>query len=226
MPMVARVLKGAQEAKTLSRVIVLTDDQRIFDSAVSFGGEAMMTPESCRNGTERIAAALEKIDCDIAVNIQGDEPLITGDFIDRAVEPLLCEPDLKVSTIANPMTNCSDLENPSMVKVVCDRNMNALYFSRSPIPYAGFNEKLCTSPRGDLQGYWKHLGIYVYRSDVVKAIPKMEPTFLETAERLEQLRLLENGFKIRVVPVPPRLISVDTAEDLEKVRAFVKAQSL
>jgi len=224
-PMVARVLQGAMEAKTLSRVIVLTDDRRIYDAAVSNGGEALMTPESCRNGTERIAAALEQVGCDIAVNIQGDEPLITGEFIDQAVQPLLDEPDLPVSTLACRLTDCAELDNPSFVKVVCDKRMNALYFSRSTIPYAGFHTAICNAPERPVEGWWKHYGIYVYRAEIVKLMMTIEPSFLELSERLEQLRLLENGYRIRVVEVPPRLISVDTAEDLERARAFFKAHS-
>jgi 3-deoxy-manno-octulosonate cytidylyltransferase (CMP-KDO synthetase) len=265
LPMVVRVLQGAQTAKLLSQVMVLTDDRRIYDVVVQNNGEAMMTPESCRNGSERIAWALEKLPCDLAVNIQGDEPLITGDYIDTAVRPLLDNPTIPVGTIACPFQKVSkvsevsslksqvsslkskvqslksnvneinkvnedygidEFNNPSMVKVVCDRQGFALYFSRSPIPYPGQQSSVvsCQSSvighQSSVIGhrFLKHLGLYVYRSEVLKIMSKAEPTPLELEEKLEQLRFLEMGYRIKVSMVPEGLISVDTQEDLDKVR--------
>jgi 3-deoxy-manno-octulosonate cytidylyltransferase (CMP-KDO synthetase) len=220
IPMIVRVLQGASQAKTLSRILVLTDDQRIFDTVVKYQGEALLTPASCRNGTERIASVLDKIPCSIAVNIQGDEPLISGKLIDRAVQPLLDDPEITVSTLACPISEAGELSDASIVKVICDRNNYALYFSRSPIPFPDYlllNSKGHQIKKGI---WWKHIGLYVYYPEIVKLMLFTTPTTLETAEKLEQLRLLELGLKIRVVKVDANLIGVDTMEDLEKARAF------
>ena len=218
LPMVVRTLRGASQAETLSRCIVLTDDRRIFDAVLAHGGEAMMTPESCNNGTERIGYALDEIDCDIAVNIQGDEPQISGDYIDRAVKPLMEDEKVQIVTLACPVSSKEELLNPSAVKLVCDRQGNAMYFSRSTIPYPGHTD----FSNHDYSRWLKHIGLYVYRSEIVKALLIAEPSFLETAEKLEQIRMLELGYKIRVAVVEKALIGVDTTEDLERVCAFFK----
>ncbi len=215
MPLVVRVYRGASEAESLSRLVVLTDDRRILQAVERYGGEAVMTPESCRNGTERIATVLERIPCDIAVNIQGDEPMISGEYIDRAVQPLLLDASLDAATLACPIENREEFEDPSAVKVVMDRQGNALYFSRAAIPFNGFPQAGTDNSR--LYGY-KHIGLYVYRSEVVKKISSAPPTPLESAEKLEQLRLLESGCRMKVVISPGGLIGVDTPEDLEEVR--------
>ena len=218
LPMVVRTLRGAETAETLTRAIVLTDDQRIMEAVTSHGGEAMMTPACCRNGTERIAYALGKIDCDIAVNIQGDEPLITGEIIDKAVQPLLKDSAIAIATLACPIIEWEELEHPAAVKVVCDRGGFALYFSRSPIPYRNHSSLVTGQSYSEKVIGLKHIGLYVYRSEVVKDITSAEPTPLETAEKLEQLRMLEMGYGIKVSVISERLIGVDTPEDLEGVR--------
>lgn len=217
IPMVVRVMWGAERAKTLSRTVVLTDDQRIFDAVIEHEGEAMMTPESCRNGTERIAIALKEIPCDIAVNIQGDEPLITGELIDTAVQPLLNDTNIQIATLACPVADREELENPSAVKVVLDRQGFALYFSRSPIPFIGDSSFIDRSSDCDAELCLKHIGLYAYRTGVVKAVTEAEPTPLETVEKLEQLRMLELGYRIKVSLVKASLIGVDTPEDLVEV---------
>ena len=218
LPMVVRTLQGASQAKTLSRCIVLTDDRRIFDAVAEHGGEALMTPESCRNGTERIAYALDEIPCDIAVNIQGDEPEITGGYVDGAVVPMLEDETIDISTLVCPVKDEDELYDVSANKVVLDKNDFALYFSRSTIPYP------CNTDfsNGGYDRWWKHIGLYVYKSEVVKALMKTEPTFLETAEKLEQLRMLEMGYRIKVVKVKEAQIGVDTPEDLEAIRNHFK----
>ena len=225
LPMVVRTLRGAETAQTLTRTIVLTDDQRIMDAVTSHGGEAMMTPASCRSGAERIAYALEKIDCDIAVNIQGDEPLITDEIVDKAVEPLLQDSAIDIATIACPIIDREELENPAAVKVVCDREGFALYFSRSPIPFNGHSSLGISHSFSDSIIGLKHIGLYVYRSVVLKEITSAEPTPLEIAENLEQLRMLELGWRIKVSLVSESLIGVDTPEDLEKVRRYLQTNS-
>lgn len=218
LPMVVRTLQGASQAKTLSRCIVLTDDRRIFDAVTEHSGEALMTPVSCRNGTERIAYALDQIPCDIAVNIQGDEPEITGEYVDNAVAPLLDDDSLDISTLVCPVKDEDELYDVSANKVVLDLNGFALYFSRSTIPYPCHTD----FSGGGYEKWWKHIGLYVYKSEVVKALMQTEPTFLETAEKLEQLRMLEMGYRIKVVKVNEALIGVDTSEDLEAIRRRFK----
>ena len=213
LPMIVRVMQGAGQASLLDRLIVLTDDERILRAVEIHGGEAMMTPEWCRNGSERIAWALKSLPCSIAVNVQGDEPLITGELVDLAINPLLEERRVDFATLACQIRDMTELNNPSAVKVVCDIDGNALYFSRSPLPYpADF------APGDKNAPYLKHIGLYGCRAEALKKTTAAKPTPLEKVEKLEQLRMLEMGFRIKVVVVEHELIGVDTAEDLEKVR--------
>ena len=221
LPMVVRVMQGASGAKTLDRLTALTDDIRILEAITNHGGEAVLTPVSCKNGTERIGYVLDEIPCSIAVNIQGDEPLITGEIIDKAVKPLLEDESIDIATLACPIDSIQETNNPSAVKVVCDIEGFALYFSRSPIPYRDLKNNE-VSMETELPLGLKHIGLYVYRSQVVKAIASAAPTPLELAEKLEQLRMLEMGFKIKVVVIQDELIGVDTAGDLEKIREIFR----
>lgn len=220
LPMIVRVYNGAAQAQTLSGLIVLTDDRRIAEAVERYGGEAMMTPESCRNGAERIASALERVPCDIAVNIQGDEPMIRGEHIDRAVEQLVKLPEIEAATLACPIVSRKEFENPSAVKVVLDSTGCALYFSRAPIPFRVDDNPIPGQP---YSFGLKHIGLYAYRSDIVKMIAASEPTPLESAEKLEQLRLLEMGCRIKVEVMDSGLIGVDTPEDLAAVRRILKS---
>lgn len=213
-PMIQWVYEATKKSKLLTDVIVATDDERILNAVLDFGGKAQMTSIHHRNGTERIAEVAASIDADIVVNIQGDEPMIDYRLIDDAIQPLIEDPALNMSTLAKEITSEEDFKLPQVVKVVYDKNFNALYFSRALIPY----------PRNSVgHKSYEHVGIYVYRKSFLMKFIEMPQTPLEKSESLEQLRALENGETIRIVPVryPYNGLSVDTQEDLEKVRMLL-----
>ncbi len=213
--MIEWVYSQASKASTVSEVVVATDDERIRLAVLAFGGRVVMTSPNCRTGTERSAEALKDFQSppDIIVNIQGDEPLIEPELIDLAVEPLIKDTNLEMATAMTLIKDSAECEDPNVVKVVTDNQGNALYFSRSNIPAVTVGCK-------DAKTY-KHIGIYVYRMDFLLKIGSLVPTPLEKAERLEQLRVLENGYKIRVVETDYNPIAVDTEEDLLKVRELL-----
>ena len=210
-PMVQHVYERAAKAALLQRVIVATDDARIAAAVTQFGGEAAMTPSALPSGTDRVAAVARDLPFDIVVNIQGDEPLMEPAMIDQVVRALLDDPQLPIATLCRRMPSAEDLANPNIVKVVRDHHDNALYFSRSPIPFK----------RGAAPVYWKHLGIYGYRKASLLQFVGLSPTPLEQAEQLEQLRALEHGLRIRVLETPHDTIAVDTPDDLEKVERLM-----
>lgn len=210
--MIQRVWEQASRARLLEAVMVATPDSEIARTVEGFGGVAIMTSDRHRTGTDRLAEAAGGLDAAIIVNIQGDEPLIDPASIDAAVQPLLMEPDLQMTSL---MVRCPEdqLDNPATVKVVCDCRGNALYFSRARIPF----DRSGASGQAVMQ----HIGLYAYRRDFLIAYAAMEPTPLERTEMLEQLRALENGIRIRMVEVDQAPLSVDTVEDLERVRRSV-----
>jgi 3-deoxy-manno-octulosonate cytidylyltransferase (CMP-KDO synthetase) len=212
--MVEWVYRAAKRAKSVDRVIVATDNERILDAVKGFGGEAVMTSEGCRSGTERIAEAVEtlSLSADIIVNIQGDEPLIEPELIDATIRPLIDDATVVMSTAKTKIAESSELNNPNAVKVVTDSEGFALYFSRSLIPYARDEVKRLDT--------FKHIGLYVYSRDTLLRLARLAPTPLELSESLEQLRALENGIRIKVVETSYNPLSVDTPEDLEDVRAL------
>ncbi len=215
-PMIQRVYEQAMKSKQLSRVIVATDDQRIFDFVKSFGGEVMMTSANHVSGTDRLAEAARMINCDIVVNIQGDEPFIDPKNIDIAIEPLLKDRTLNVSTLAFKITEPLDLENENKVKVVLDKNNFALYFSRNYIPFDMEHNPAKVWTLKD-RIFYKHIGLYVYRRSFLMRFSKMKKSYLEGVEKLEQLRILENGERIKVVITKKDSVSIDTAEDVKLV---------
>ena len=231
--MIMHVVERASRASAVSRVIVATDDQRIFDSVRKHGGEARMTSPELTSGTDRVAEVAATLDAELIINVQGDEPLIEPATIDAAIEALFEDHTglLQVSSTSEPITEVDDVFNPSVVKVVSDADGYALYFSRSPIPYVrpaeGFTlEEWLRADPGLLSNYRKHSGLYAYASDFLRRFARMEPSPLERAEALEQLRALENGFDIRIVPVEHRSIGVDTRQDYERVKRLVEENSL
>lgn len=217
--MVQRVYERAMRAG-LSEVVVATDDERIMDAVGAFGGRAVMTSPDHASGTDRVAEAAESIRADIIVNLQGDEPLVEPGLIGAAVKPLTDDPGLPMSTLKTPITGEHEYLDPNAVKVVTDSKGFALYFSRSPLPYC--RKGFAALPRPA----YKHIGLYVYRRDFLFEFTKLSPTALELSESLEQLRALENGHKIKVVEVDYSPVSVDTPEDLERVRALVIERGL
>lgn len=215
-PMIQHVYERACECKLLDAVIVATDDQRIVDVVEAFGGKAMMTSVNHQNGSERIAEVAQAYDCDIVVNIQGDEPLIQPEIIDEIVEALIANEDVPMSTGCYKLPDDDSLlQNENVVKVVFDRNERALYFSRSLIPY----------PRKkDTFAAYEHIGIYAYRKDFLMKYITLPNTPLQETESLEQLKVLENGYPIQVVPTKfnYNALSVDTEEDLNMVIRLYK----
>ena len=207
-PMICRVYERAKNSKLADEIIVATDDERIFQAVEKNSGRAMMTRADHKTGTDRLAEVAEKFpDAEVIVNVQGDEPLIEASLIDELIEQFADE-NLQMATVATELFDEEEMKNPNNVKVVIDKKNNALYFSRSLIPY----------PRnaGKAKVY-KHIGIYAYRRNFLLDYAKMEPTELEKSESLEQLRALENGFKIRVIKSDCKFIGVDTEEDLKLV---------
>jgi 3-deoxy-manno-octulosonate cytidylyltransferase (CMP-KDO synthetase) len=199
---------------------VATDDQRIADVITQIGGEAIMTSSSHETGTDRLAEVVEGLDSDLIVNVQGDEPLIDPAMIDQAIEPFQSDPDLQMGTLKTRVRCLHDFLSPNVVKVVTDAVGNALYFSRSPLPF--FRDKWQdlkdeSFSSGKLLCY-KHVGLYVYRRDFLMRFAAMQPTFLEISEKLEQLRAIENGVRIRVVETDFLSIGVDTPDDLIKAQ--------
>ena len=217
-PMIQHVWERASQAKTLEKVIIATDDERILKKAREFGAEAVLTSPALSSGTERVAEAAKDLDVDIVANIQGDEPLIEPQAIDEAIKSPVDNPKIPVATLAYKITKKEEIENSNVVKVVFDKDNFALYFSRSLIPYSKLQV-----PRSRITAY-KHLGLYIYRKNFLLEFAQMKPTPLEKIEGLEQLRVLENGYRIKVVETECDSIGVDTPEDLEKVKAMIKGE--
>ena len=207
-PMIWHVWDKAMRAKTPTKVVVATDDERIASVVRGFGGIAVMTSPDCASGTDRVAEAARGMEEEIFINLQGDEPLMDPSVIDAVAAPLLSDPDVLMSTAALPEDNPVEFTRPSVVKVVTDDKGDALYFSRAPIPHY---RDTGTGP------YRKHLGIYGYRRDFLFRVARLLPSRLEEAERLEQLRVLQAGYRIRVVDVTYDSVGVDTPEDLKAV---------
>jgi 3-deoxy-manno-octulosonate cytidylyltransferase (CMP-KDO synthetase) len=224
-PMVLHVVERANQARLVDRVIVATDDERVVDIVVAAGFEAQMTSTQHRTGTDRLAEVAARLEADIIVNVQGDEPLLAPDTIDAAIGPLLEDAEVLVATTCEPITCIEDVINPSVVKVVRDSMGFALYFSRSPIPFprdevltrGSLGTALSTRPEL-FKLFAKHSGLYAFRRDSLIRFSSLPSSELERTESLEQLRLLENGLRIKVVPVHHRSIGIDTFEDLEQVR--------
>ncbi|MBF0628133.1 MAG: 3-deoxy-manno-octulosonate cytidylyltransferase [Magnetococcales bacterium] len=223
-PMIQWVCEAASRSSARS-VVVATDDARIFDAVLAFGGRAVMTAPDHVSGTDRVAEAAATLDEPVIVNVQGDEPFLDPALIDLVASPLLADPTLPIATLAHPVLDPAEVFNPNVVKVVCDRLGHALYFSRAPIPWdrdqwgAGrtTDDLLAT-------GLLRHVGVYGFRADFLRRFAALEPTFLEQRERLEQLRALEHGHRIRVMVTQLKVRGgVDVPEDLERVRAGLAA---
>lgn len=217
-PMIAHVYQRAAAAPGIDAVLVATDDARIAAAVEAFGGQVRMTRSSHRTGTDRIAEVAVDLDCDIILNVQGDLPLLEPGMIAQVVEPLRDDPELPMATLSRPITDPAELTNPNVVKVVSDRSGNALYFSRAALPYVRD-----PSPGRDRPHPFKHFGLYAYRRDFLLTLTTLPQTPLELAESLEQLRVLEHGYHIRVVETHYDIVEVDTPEDLERARQLMTA---
>jgi len=215
-PMIQRVYERAKMAARVGRVIVATDDERIVKAVESFGGTARMTRPDHRTGTERVAEVAAHEKGDVFVNVQGDEPLLDPVAVDTAVNALLEEPAASIATVATPIKSPADIMDPNVVKTVLDFDNNGLYFSRAPIPWVRD-----TASKIQVR-HLKHLGLYVFQRDALLEYPTLPQGELERIEQLEQLRWLENGWKIRVAEVEHDAVSVDVPEDVARVEKLLQ----
>jgi 3-deoxy-manno-octulosonate cytidylyltransferase (CMP-KDO synthetase) len=212
--MVEHVYRRASASRVVSQVIVATDDLRVATRVNDFGGRVRLTKATHETGTDRLAEVATTLDADIIVNVQGDEPLIDPDAISELVAPFTTDRSVQMTTLYRRIHDASELTNPNIVKVVLDRGGFALYFSRSAIPHV-------RDPRGGWPPLYRHIGLYAYRRSALLVIAALEPTPLERAEALEQLRALEHGIRIKAVETKYESFEVNTPEDLEQVRRLL-----
>ncbi len=214
-PVVQYTWERSRQSKLLDELIIATDDKRIYDRVRAFGANAVLTSSAHKTGTDRLKEVVQSIEADIVVNIQGDEPFLHPSMIDDVVFPLLRDKSLVMATLCHKIKDLEDLNDPNIVKVVFDKKGFALYFSRSPIP-STFNLQPSTFY------FYKHIGIYAYTKDFLFTITSLPQSKLEKLERLEQLRPIENGYKIKVIETKFDTIGIDTPEDLEKAKEKLK----
>lgn len=217
-PMIAHVYERVARARLIDDVIVATDDDRIAHIVRQFGGNVIMTPDTVESGTDRVAFAAASTPADIIVNVQGDEPLLKPEMVDEAVQPLIDDGALKVGTLVRVIESQHELTNPNIVKVVLDKDCYCLYFSRSVIPHERDSRP---DKWPSIHTYYKHIGLYVFRKTFLSQFTSLQQTPLELTENLEQLRILENGFRIKAAVTTYDSIPVDTQEDLERVRMIM-----
>ncbi len=218
-PLIQHTYESSSKSKLIKKIIIAVDDEKVAQICREFGADTILTPKEIETGSDRIAYVLQKIeDAEIIVNIQGDEPFISGKMIDQAIEPLLFDKNVHVSTLVKKIESVKELKSPDVVKVVFDYNNYAMYFSRAAIPFV--RNVLSKEIAIEKTEYYKHIGLYVYRRDSLLKFTNIKPTDLEKAEKLEQLRMLENGFKIKVVVTDIESIGVDTPKDLKRARAY------
>jgi 3-deoxy-manno-octulosonate cytidylyltransferase (CMP-KDO synthetase) len=216
-PVIEHVYQRARKASLLDDVWVATDDERIAAAVQRAGGKTVMTSPSHPSGTDRVAEAAARIDCDVVVNIQGDEPFIAARAIDQAIEPFATRPELAMTTLMRPIPDEASFQDPNVVKVVVDQLGYALYFSRAAVPYRR---------RLDRFQAFEHIGLYAYRKEFLLSLARLAPTTLEHSEALEQLRVLEHGHRILAIETAHHVgLSIDTPEDLRRAEEFLaKAQ--
>jgi 3-deoxy-manno-octulosonate cytidylyltransferase (CMP-KDO synthetase) len=214
--MIEHVYRRAAASPVVDAVIVATDDPRVRDAVEAFGGIAWMTRPDHRSGSDRLAEVAAALDCDLVINVQGDEPLLATEMIAEAAAPLVRDRSIPMGTLCRRLDDREDLLDPNIVKVVVDRAGFALYFSRSAIPFT----RDAAPGRGSTPAF-KHIGLYVYQRAFLLAFAGLAPTPLEQAESLEQLRALEHGFRIRTVETTHDSVGVDTPADLDRVRRLV-----
>ena len=212
-PMIEHVYLQAKKVRGVDQVVVATDDERILWSVEEFGGQAVITSIEHKCGTERVAEAAESLEADIVVNLQGDEPLIDPRSVEQVIQAMADNPALPMATLKTKIRDENELRNPNVVKVVTDRDHFALYFSRSVIPHQG--------KEPEHQAY-KHIGVYAFRRDFLRQFARLQQAELEKQEKLEQLRVLENGFKIMVVETEHDSIAVNTLKELEQVEKLLE----
>jgi len=232
-PMIQWVWERTAKAQLVIETLVATDDERVAEVVTGFGGAVVMTSPDHMSGTERVAEAAGKIESDVVVNVQGDEPVIAPESLDLVVQPFLEDDVVALTSLMIPIETYREFIDPNVVKVVCDDQDNAIYFSRSPIPHYRDRDQLLAQWEKDGQrpaelkpAPMKHIGVYAYRSEFLQAVARFPRSELEDAEMLEQLRVLAWGFKIRMVVTAHDAASVDVPEDVEKVEAIIRAKGL
>lgn len=213
--LIQHVWDNAKRASTLEDLIVATDDERIESEVLRFGGKVILTAKEHKSGTDRLGEVVNPIDVKVVVNIQADEPLLHPSMIDDMVRSLLENKDIDMATLMKRITDPKELTNPNIVKVVTDKNGYALYFSRSMIPYPRIKKNA---------HFYKHIGLYAFTKDFLFTFTNLPPSTLENIEGLEQLRILENGYKIKVVETQFDTIGIDTPEDLERAKEVLKSR--
>ena len=222
-PMVQWVSEQAQKASLVTEVVIATDDKRIYDVVIGFGGKVVMTSPNHQSGTDRVAEVVSNIECDIVVNVQGDEPLIPSENIDLVIKPLLDSGDLSASTLMIAIHSWPEMLDPNICKVVVDNVGRALYFTRAPLPYNRDHGCVDKSKVDNEVGAnqmifgYKHIGVYAYRKSFLLKFSNMKTSRLENTEKLEQLRILENGYSIQVVETKQNSIGVDQPNDLDRI---------
>lgn len=216
-PLIQHVYERAKRARMLDDLIVATDDDRIIKAVESFGGKAVFTSKAHETGTDRLAQVANELDVKIVLNIQGDEPLIHPLTIDDLVRTMQSDPAIQMATVVKKSYSPEEFRNKNVVKAIVNDRKFAMYFSRSPIP-----ARLDPGPNENF--FYKHLGIYAYTKDFLFTFKKLPPTYLETHERLEQLRALEHGYAIKVIETKFETVGVDTAEDLEQARTLLEKE--
>jgi len=219
-PMLQHVWERAKQAIVLEDLIIACDDERVAKVAQEFGAKVIMTSKAHTSGTDRIAEIINFLDVKIVINIQGDEPLIHPVMIDTVAQALLDDKMVPMATLMKKIENPEEINDPHVVKVVVDKNNFAIYFSRAPIPYLAPNSEV-TSPV-----YYKHIGLYGYTKDFLFTYKNLPVSTLETIERLEQLRVLHEGLKIKVIETKYETIGVDTPEDLEKLKGYLQRHKI
>jgi 3-deoxy-manno-octulosonate cytidylyltransferase (CMP-KDO synthetase) len=218
-PLIQHTFESASRSKLLNKIIIAVDDEKVANVCREFGAEVVLTKKEFSSGSDRVSFVANKNKkAEIIVNIQGDEPFISGIMIDQAIEPLLFDKNVNVSTLAKKIGSLHELQSPDVVKVVFDYQNYAMYFSRAPIPYA--RDVASLEKVIDENEFYKHIGLYVYRRAHLLKFTRLAQTDLEKTEKLEQLRILENGFKIKIVVTDIESIGVDTPEDLKRARAY------
>jgi 3-deoxy-manno-octulosonate cytidylyltransferase (CMP-KDO synthetase) len=217
--MIQRVYEQSKKSQSLADVVVATDDERIEKHVLSFGGKVVITSSNHQSGTDRCFEAIEKFDttADVVINIQGDEPFIHPEQIDIAAK-CFSDKNVLIATLAKKISASADLFNPNVPKVIIDKQGNAIYFSRHPLPYLRGKDN---AEWHTLHTYYKHIGLYAYRKDVLSQITALKQSALELAESLEQLRWLENGYKIKVEITDYESVAIDAPEDLKKLEIFL-----
>ena len=222
LPMIQHVYQRVARAKTVGQVIVATDDRRIEQAVLGFGGEVVMTRADHPTGTDRLAEVAEHLDSELIVNVQGDEPLIEPRMVDQAVAPLKADPGISMGTLASRIEDIEDFFNPNVVKVVRDLHGLALYFSRAPIPWPRDYSREQLAQQLTEVALFRHIGLYVYRREFLLRYPGLPKTPLETLENLEQLRALEQGVRLFVAETEFACHGVDTPEDLARVSRLME----